>query len=918
MANNSDVKVNITTWFDGKGLTAAERELRRAYKMQQSAANEMAAAEAKASAARKEALNSAANTMLGVGVAMTAFAGLAVAKFAQFDQAMSNVAASGQDAKDNLSALKDAALEAGARTAYSATEAAGAIEELAKAGMGVTDILNGGLNGALDLAAAGQLDVAQAAELTATTLKVFGLEGDKAAHVADLLSAGANKAQGSVSDMGLALSYVGQSAAGLGVSVEETAGTLALLASNGILAEKAGTGLRGVIMALTAPSKAASAAMAECGINVFDASGNFIGLAGVAEQLHANLYELDEATRTAALGQIFGNEQINVARVLYKDGADAVDEWTAAVDDQGNATRTAAERMNNLRGDIEELGGSWETLLIKTGEGADGPLRSMVQGVTSVVNALGEMPPAAQTALLAIVGGGGLVLLGVGGMIKLVTAISEAKLAMQTLGWTAKATSATVGLVGGSLGIAALGLMAWADNAAEARARTQALADSLDAVTGAITANTREQVKNQLAVETGWWIFKADSVYDSAAKIGVGMDVITDAALGSADAMRQVQDAIDAGNAAVEEGGAAGWDAYAESIGQAGLSSADWAGAVQNINDRLSEQNGALIDARRQTQQKASADDESAESAGAAAEATEGATGAYTEQEQAIRDLIDALDALNGANQSREQAEINWSKQMGETNSQIGESTDLTLENRQAMLDMAQAAGDLAQARLEQTGSEENFRDTLDQARDALFQQARQFFDTDEEAQAYVDTLLQVPEDVTTTVNTPGLDDATLRAQALQRILAELDGSTSTVTVFNRTINTSNGVAISGPQGQMRVSNDADGSIKFYGSGGYENHVAQIAPANTIRVWAEPETGGEAYIPLAPSKRARSLGILEEVADRFGVPLGGRSGGGGVTVNVTADPRFAERQARLIVRSMRDAQASHRPAWGVI
>ena len=195
--------------------------------------------------------------------ALVAAAGLGamVVKAANFEQAMSNVAAATHESETSMRALREAALAAGASTQFSASEAAGAIENLAKAGVATADILGGGLQGALDLAAAGQLEVADAAEFTATALTQFQLAGTEATHVADLLAAGAGKAQGEVADMALALSYAGVPAANLGVSIEETAGSIALFAKNGIIGERAGTTLRGMLSSLTSPSKIAAKTM---------------------------------------------------------------------------------------------------------------------------------------------------------------------------------------------------------------------------------------------------------------------------------------------------------------------------------------------------------------------------------------------------------------------------------------------------------------------------------------------------------------------------------------------------------------------------------------------------------------------------------------------------------------------------------
>ena len=210
--------------------------------------------EAEKLAQKKEAFDLLGKASLAIGVAAAAGVALAVAKYAEFDQAMSNVNAAVQGTAEEQRKLSEAALEAGASTVFSATESANAIEELAKAGISTSDILGGALAGSLDLASAGQLGVARAAEISATALQQFKLEGSEAGHVADVLAAGAGKAMGSVEDLANGLKFVGPVAASMGVSLEETTGVLALFAQQGIIGEQAGTGLRGVLASLTAPS----------------------------------------------------------------------------------------------------------------------------------------------------------------------------------------------------------------------------------------------------------------------------------------------------------------------------------------------------------------------------------------------------------------------------------------------------------------------------------------------------------------------------------------------------------------------------------------------------------------------------------------------------------------------------------------
>ena len=153
------------------------------------------------------------------GAAMAVGLGLAVKRFADFDKAMSAVKANSGATGAELERLRAAAIKLGADSQFSAKEAADGINELAKAGVKTQDILGGGLKGALDLAAAGQIDVAQAAETTASAMTQFKLSGDKATHVADLLASGANKAQGGVGDLGAALGQAGLVAAATGLSI---------------------------------------------------------------------------------------------------------------------------------------------------------------------------------------------------------------------------------------------------------------------------------------------------------------------------------------------------------------------------------------------------------------------------------------------------------------------------------------------------------------------------------------------------------------------------------------------------------------------------------------------------------------------------------------------------------------------------
>lgn len=342
------------------------------------------------------------------GVAATALGVAAVRMAADFDASMSTVQANTGASADEMNQLRQAAIDAGADTIYSATESADAINELGKAGLSTSDILSGGLSGALNLAASDGMAVGDAAELMATTLKQFNLTGAQSSQVADALAAGAGKAVGSAHDLGLALNQAGMVSHSFGISMQETTGTLAAFADSGMIGSDAGTSLKTMLISLANPSTKATNLMKELGINAYDAQGNFIGLSGLAGVLKDKLSGLSQEQRNQALATIFGTDAIRAANVLYEQGAEGIDDWTKAVSESGFAAEQAAAKNNNLKGDLENLSGSFESLMISLGEGGQGPLRSLVQTLDTLVDGFSSLPAPVQQSIVlltALVGG---------------------------------------------------------------------------------------------------------------------------------------------------------------------------------------------------------------------------------------------------------------------------------------------------------------------------------------------------------------------------------------------------------------------------------------------------------------------------------------------------------------------------------
>ena len=408
-----------------------------------------------------QAWGDVSNRLLTAGAAAGVAVALVTREYASFDAAMSGVASTGDDARQSIDALREAAIKSGADTAFSATEAANGVEELARAGVSAKDMLSGGLTGALDLAAAGQLQVADAAGIASVAMTQFKLSGEQIPHLADLLAAGAGKAMGGVDDLGMALKQGGLVASQFGLSIEETVGGLSAFAASGLLGSDAGTSLKTMLLKLASPSKEAAKLMDDLGISAYDASGQFVGLESLAGQLQTAFEGQSDATRDAALATIFGTDAIRAANVLYQEGATGIADWTTAVDDAGYAAQTAATLQDNLVGDLEKLGGAWSTLAIQMGEGADGPLRGLVQGLTALVDIAGQSPVAAQAVLGITAGLAGLAL-AAGGIMKGVTAVAEFRTSLATLTEAypklAK-VEGVIGKLGKGIGVAAAALV---------------------------------------------------------------------------------------------------------------------------------------------------------------------------------------------------------------------------------------------------------------------------------------------------------------------------------------------------------------------------------------------------------------------------------------------------------------------------
>lgn len=710
-------------------------------------------------AKNKESFDTVATSAAGIGITSGVALGAAVKSFADFDKAMSQVRAATGETAGNMELLRTAALAAGKDTSFSAKEAAEGIESLAKAGVSTKDILGGGLTGALDLAAAGQIGVAEAADVAATAMTQFKLAGTEVPHIADLLAAAAGKAQGDVGDMAAALKQGGLVASQFGLSVEETTGTLAAFASAGLLGSDAGTSFKTMLIALANPSKEAAQTMKDLGVNAYDAQGAFIGVAPLADQLKTKLSGLTQEQRNAALATIFGTDAIRAASILYDQGAQGIADWTTKVNDSGFAAEQARVKTDNLSGDVERLGGALDTALIQGGSGANTVLRGLVQAADGAVSAFAELPPAVTGTAAALAAVGTVGGLGAAGMLKAVSAAGELREAWTSLGRVGKTLTLSAGAIGIALVAAGALYSAFTSENEKAKASVDNFRGTLDQTTGAITGNTRAYVANELA---------QSGLAQSAKGFGLSLSTVTDAALGNKSAMDGLVSQLNAvinANVIAGSGAKSGVEQY-NAQGE----------AAKNLRDKLLGMNANLTEAQRTQVLAAEGAKTNASAQDIAAAAHKKAADAAANQKQALSDLIAEMLRMPGqvlslrdAQRGFQEAIDGASDALKENGRTLDINTPKGRANQQALDGIAKSANDVTKTLKENGASQQALGGHLKTAEGSIYRAARAFGYSDAQARAYTKSVLAVPPKADTKVTNnaagkPKSDVATYKA----------------------------------------------------------------------------------------------------------------------------------------------------------
>ena len=416
-------------------------------------------------AAKGEQLKDMGDKVSGVGekmlpatVAVVGLGTAAVKTAADFDSGMSKVAAISGATGDDLDALREKAREMGAKTKFSASEAAAAMEYMAMAGWKTEDML-GGIEGIMNLAAASGEDLATTSDIVTDALTAFGLSAADSGHFADVLAAASSNANTNVSMMGETFKYAAPIAGALGFSVEDTAEAIGLMANAGIKGSQAGTSLRTIMNNLAGEVKICGQNIGEVTIQTTNADGSMRELSDLLADCRAAFSQLSESEQAAAAEALVGKNAMSGFLALMNAGEADINKLSSAIENcDGTSQRMADTMQDNLEGQLTILKSQLQELAISFGEILMPVIRDFVSALQKAVdwfNGLSDGTKRLITTLALLVAAVGPVLIVVGKVMSAVGTIMTwapkiASAVTTVMSWGPKIASA-IGVVKGAL-----------------------------------------------------------------------------------------------------------------------------------------------------------------------------------------------------------------------------------------------------------------------------------------------------------------------------------------------------------------------------------------------------------------------------------------------------------------------------------
>lgn len=350
---------------------------------------------------------------MSVGIVTGAmFAGLvvpmkeAVDTAMDFQSGMSEVEALSGATGNSLKNLTKTAKHLGETTVFTARQASEGMKYLALAGWDAEQIIKG-MPGMLNLAAAGSLDLARAADITSDTMQAFGMEAELATHAADVFAYAQANANTNVEQLGEGMKYLSPVANTLGWTLEQSASALMTFADSGVKGSMGGRAFATSLARLAKPSDEMIGVMEELNLKFFDANGTMKSMPKVVKEVEKATKGMSDEQKSATLTTLFGAEAYKHWAILLDRGSDALAETTIELENaDGAAEKMAKTMLNNAKGKIELFKSAVEGLKISLGEQLLPALGDVTEKGTDIVDGFNEMDNATkktimQTSLMA-------------------------------------------------------------------------------------------------------------------------------------------------------------------------------------------------------------------------------------------------------------------------------------------------------------------------------------------------------------------------------------------------------------------------------------------------------------------------------------------------------------------------------------
>ncbi|ANZ33073.1 phage tail tape measure protein [Staphylococcus carnosus] len=354
-------------------------------------------------------INKVGESMKSVGRSMSMYVtapvvagfGLAAKTSIDFDDSMRKVKATSGATGKEFNSLRDKALEMGAKTKFSASESADALNYMALAGWDSKQMMSG-ISGVMDLAAASGEDLGQVSDIVTDSLTAFGMKAKDSGKFADVLAQTSSKANTDVKGLGDAFKYAAPVAGALGYSVEDTSIAIGLMSNAGIKGEKAGTALRTMFTNLSKPTKAMKNKMDELGISITDSNGEMLPMRDVMDQLRSSMGGLSKDQQAAAAATIFGKESMSGALAVVNASEKDYKKLTKSIDgSKGASKRMAKEMEGGIGGSMRKMKSAVESLAISIGDVVAPFIGKAADAIAGLATKLTNLPGWLQGTIVA-------------------------------------------------------------------------------------------------------------------------------------------------------------------------------------------------------------------------------------------------------------------------------------------------------------------------------------------------------------------------------------------------------------------------------------------------------------------------------------------------------------------------------------